>query len=103
MFFTLQPNGQIICPLAGERGQVQQAWREARAKGALLRMPIPCTNMFAGPSCLIRPSEVSTRSCPCVRLHPVSVQPQLLFPIDKADVLLPRLQTIGPSTLCTER
>lgn len=56
MLFTLQPNGQILCRLSRERGQVQQAWRKDRAKGALLRTPVSCANMFARPSCLARPS-----------------------------------------------
>lgn len=57
MLSTLPPNGQIIFPLAMEQGWVQQAWKEAHAKGALLRTPIACTNMFARPSCLAHPSR----------------------------------------------
>lgn len=57
MLFAPQPNDQTMCPLAEEPGQVQQAWGEASAKGALLRTPISCMNTFAHPSCLAHPSR----------------------------------------------
>lgn len=91
------PMAKLFAPLLG-------SWaRYSRHEGALLRMSMLRTKCLHAQAASHTQLEVSTRGCPCVHLHPISVQPQSPFPTNEADVLLPHLQTPGPSTLCTGR
>lgn len=60
ILFTLQSNGQIICPLAGKLGQVQQA------RGCTAQDVHASHKMFACPSCFTHPTRsVHTRLSMC--------------------------------------